>query len=47
MTDLLPIDPAKYVEGATITAIQPDETEIEVSDGVWTFKGYDADSKVA
>lgn len=47
VTDLLPIDPSKYVEGATITAIQPDETEIKVSDGVWTFKGYDADSKVA
>ena len=47
VTDLLPIDSAKYEEGSTITAIQPDATEVVVSDGVWTFKGYDADSKVA
>ena len=47
VTDLLPIDSAKYEEGSTINAIQPDATEVVVSDGVWTFKGYDADSKVA
>lgn len=47
ITDLLPIDSAKYVEGTTIKAIQPDETKIIVSDGIWTFKGYDADSKLA
>ena len=47
ITDLLPSDATKYAEGSTVTAIQPDETEIKVSDGVWTFKGYDADSKVA
>lgn len=45
--NLLPVDPAKYAEGTTINAIQLDETEIEVTDGMWTFKGYDADSKVA
>ncbi len=47
ITDLLPIDATKYAEGSTVTAIQPDKTEIKVSDGVWMFKGYDADSKVA
>lgn len=47
VTDLLPVDPGKYDEGATITAIGPDETTVKVTDGVWTFKGYDADSKVA
>lgn len=44
---LLPKDSAKYFEGDTVTAIQPEKTEIVVSDGVWKFKGYDADSKVA
>ncbi len=47
ITDLLPTDNKKYFEGSTITAIQPDETTIKVSDGVWTFKGYDADKKEA
>ncbi|WP_218958875.1 immunoglobulin-like domain-containing protein [Eggerthella guodeyinii] len=45
--DLLPIDSKTYMEGTTVAAIQPDETAIPVADGVWTFKGYDADSKVA
>ena len=43
----MPIDSDKYAEGATVNAMQPDETEIAVSDGVWKFEGYDADSKVA
>lgn len=47
VTSLLPKDSAKYFEGDTVTAIQPEKTEIVVSDGVWKFKGYDADSKVA
>ncbi|MCU6747538.1 MULTISPECIES: SHIRT domain-containing protein [Lachnospiraceae] len=47
ITDVLPIDSDKYAEGATVNAMQPDETEIAVSDGVWKFEGYDADSKVA
>ncbi len=45
--NLLPIDSTKYVEGNTINAIQPNNTEITVSDGVWKFKGYDANSKIA
>lgn len=47
ITHLLPIDSAKYAEGSTVNAMQPDETEIVVSDGVWRFVGYDADSKAA
>ena len=47
VTSLLPKDSAKYFEGDTVTAIQPEKTEIVVSGGVWKFKGYDADSKVA
>ena len=45
--DLLPIDSTKYYEGDTITAKNPTQLEFEVSDGVWTFEGYDADSKTA
>ena len=44
---LLPEDSNKYSEGDTINAIQPGETKVAVTDGVWTFKGYDADSKIA
>ena len=47
ITDLLPIDSTKYYEGDTITAKNPTQLEFEVSDGVWTFEGYDADSKTA
>ena len=47
ITDLLPIDSTKYYEGATITAKNPTQLEFEVPDGVWTFEGYDADSKTA
>ena len=47
VTSLLPKDSAKYFEDDTVTAIQPEKTEIVVSGGVWKFKGYDADSKVA
>jgi len=47
ITDLLPIDSTKYYEGDTITAKNPTQLELEVSDGVWTFEGYDADSKTA
>lgn len=47
VTSLLPKDSAKYFEGDTVAAIQPEKTEIAVSGGVWKFKGYDADSKVA
>lgn len=47
VTSLLPKDSAKYFEGDTVAAIQPEKTEIAVSGGVWKFQGYDADSKVA
>ena len=45
--DLLPTDSKKYYEGNTITAEDPSQLEFEVTDGVWTFEGYDADSKIA
>ncbi len=47
VTELLPIDPYDYSEGDIVYAIAPAKTTVEVSDGVWTFKGYDADSKLA
>ena len=47
ITELLPVDSAKYAEGTTINAIQPEKTEVAVTDGVWKFKGYDAESKEA
>ena len=47
LTALLPTDTNEYEHGATVTAIQPNETTIKVADGTWTFKGYDADEKVA
>lgn len=54
VTDLLPTDGATYAMGETVTAIQPAKTSVpgpkhgsEGSPmGVWTFTGYDADSKV-
>lgn len=45
--ELLPEDSAKYYEGDIITAKNPIKPEVKVSDGVWTFEGYDADSKIA
>ncbi len=45
--DLLPTDSTKYYEGDTVTANNPTQLKFEVSDGVWTFEGYDADSKIA
>lgn len=47
ITDLLPIDSNEYEEGATVKAIQPEKTTIEVANGTWIFKGYDAFEKVA
>lgn len=47
VTDLLPVDGKVYSEGDTVKAIQPAQTTVSVADGVWTFKGYDADSKIA
>ena len=47
VTDLLPVDDKQYLEGVKINAIQPNKTEVTVSDGVWLFKGYDANSKLS
>ena len=47
ITTLLPTDSTKYYEGDTVTANNPTQLKFEVSDGVWTFEGYDADSKIA
>ena len=47
VTDLLPVDDNKYIEGATINASEPNKTEVTVSDGIWVFKGYDANSKLS
>lgn len=47
--DRLPMDGTKYPEGEIINAKQLEEADktFEVADGVWTFAGYDADSKEA
>ena len=47
ITSLLPTDSTKYYEGDTITAKNPTQLEFEVSDGVWKFEKYDANSKIA
>lgn len=44
---LLPQDTNSYAAGDKVTAIQPDQTSVKVSTGVWTFEGYDADTKDA
>ena len=45
---LLPTDPTKYIMNETVTALAPAQTTFadDVLDGVWTFQGYDADTKV-
>lgn len=43
---LLPQDINRYYEGDTISAIKLLETEVVVSNGIWVFKGYDANDKV-
>ena len=45
--DYLPIDTNRYLEGTMINAIQPVQTEVEVTDGTWKFQQYDAISKLA
>ena len=47
VTDLLPVDSNKYLEGQKITAIQPEKLVVNVRDGEWTFDGYDRDEKIA
>lgn len=46
VTNLLPSDDGEYVVGTSATAKTPAQTTVEVSDGKWTFTGYDADKKV-
>ena len=48
VTNLLPTDPTKYIMNDTVTALAPAQTTFadDVLDGVWTFQGYDADTKV-
>ncbi len=47
ITALLPNDTNSYVEGSTITAIDPSQKEIKTEQGVWTFTGWDAVEKSA
>ena len=44
---LLPKDTNSYAAGDKVTAMQPDKTSVKVSGGVWSFGGYDADTKEA
>ena len=44
---LLPKDTNSYAAGDKVTAIQPEQTSVRVSAGVWNFEGYDADTKEA
>ena len=39
--DLLPTDAAKYKKGEQVTAKQPGQTQVTVTDGKWEFKGYE------
>ena len=45
--DLLPTDADEYVNGDTVNAKQPAQTEVEdvAQDGKWVFKGYAANSQ--
>ena len=42
---LLPTDADEYVNGATVNAKQPAQTEVTVANGKWTFNGYAANSQ--
>ena len=44
---LLPKDSKSYAEGDKVAVIQPEKDRVTVSEGVWTFEGYDADEKEA
>ena len=43
--DLLPTDADEYVNGDTVNAKQPAQTEVTVANGKWTFNGYAANSQ--
>ena len=42
---LLPTDNNEYVDNDVVTATQPGQTEVTVSNGKWVFNGYDAATK--
>ena len=42
---LLPDDAGLYAEGSTVTPKTISEKEVKVDNGIWTFKGWDADKK--
>lgn len=46
VSDLLPFDTNEYNEGLTVKAKNPNQIVVKVKDGVWTFKGYDKDTKI-
>ena len=41
VTDLLPTDDNSYTSGTKVDAKQPAKTSVTVTEGTWTFKGYD------
>lgn len=44
---LLPVDEKLYYQGTSVKPKQPTKTSVAVIDGIWTFTGWDADSKPA
>ena len=42
---LLPTDADEYVNGDTVNAKQPAQTEVTVANGKWTFNGYGANTQ--
>lgn len=44
---LLPVDEELYWEGTAVKSIQPQNIVVDVIDGTWNFKGYDAEEKGA
>ncbi len=43
---LLPTDTRTYTTGTKVDALSPEETEVAVADGTWTFTGWDRTSAV-
>ena len=41
----LPGDDSIYADGSTVIALNPGQTTVTVTDGTWTFDGWDANSK--
>lgn len=42
---LKPKDSNTYSDGASVTALQPAQTSVQISNGTWTFNGYDENTK--